>query len=113
MFDQENQGTLECLLGVSSHKQEKHFDHAFFFSFTFTFTWVEMLGWEGSSDRRCKALLTYGTGITSPAGNRTQAALVRGRRATNWPPTKHLLVLVHHHYILIILYKEMNQLVII
>ena len=40
---------------------------------------------ERSSDRRCEALPTYGARIRSPAGNRTQATLVRGRCATNWP----------------------------
>ena len=42
---------------------------------------------EGSSDRRCKALLTYGVGITYPAGNRTQAALVGGWRTNHQPTT--------------------------
>ena len=44
---------------------------------------------EGSSDRRWKALLTYGAGIRSPAGNRTRAALVRGQCANHsatWTP---------------------------
>ena len=45
---------------------------------------------EGSSDRRWKALLTYGSGIRYPAGNWTQAALVRGQHANHsatWAPT--------------------------
>ena len=33
-----------------------------------------------------RPFLTYCTGVRSPAGNRTQATLVRGRRATNRSP---------------------------